>query len=115
MNKVENSMCSFAEDLRNIRERKGISLETIHHHTRVIKIVLQDYETNCLFHQPQFHRIYLRSLTRAYVSVLDMDPDPILEALDMALDGTYDGRLDPSYKLKEQPSESSEEKVIPPS
>ncbi len=112
MNKVENSRCNFAEDLRNIRERKGISLETIHQHTRVIQIVLSEYEKNCLIHKPHFHRIYLRSLTRAYVCALDMDPDPVLEALDMALDGTYDGRLAPSYKSRNESFELSNDETV---
>ena len=102
--KYEQARCKYAQDLRTLRERRGVSLETVYAETRIIKSVLNDYEKNCLYNNSNFHRIYLRSLTRAYAKVVDLDVDQVLNALEMALDGTYDGRLDPNHQEPEEPS-----------
>ncbi len=109
--KQEQARCRYAQDLRYLREQRGVSLETVYAETRIIKSVLREYEKDCLYHNSNFHRIYLRSLTGAYANVVGLDIDQVLEALDMALEGTYDGRLDPNHQVpKEAPPPPSAKK-----
>jgi len=106
MNKFEQTRSRYASDLRILRKLQNVSLETVHMETRIIKTVLQDYEKNCLLNNSNFARVYLHSLTEAYAKAVGLDVDQILNALEMALDGTYDGRLNPDYRPQEEsPSE----------
>ena len=103
MNRLDRAKCRYAQDLRALRKIRGVSIETIHNQTRIIESVLRGYEANCLSDNSSFHRIYLRSLTRAYAQVVGLEVNQILEALDMALDGSYDGRLDPNFDPEGKP------------
>jgi len=106
-NNIEKSRIKLARDLRTLRERKEVSIETIHAETRIIKSLLREFETNCLFNCHNFHHIYLRSLTRAYSNAIGLDTEKVLEALTMALNGSYDGRLSPDYRPEKESSEKS--------
>ena len=95
---IEKSRKQLAQDLRALREKKQVSLDTIHNETRIIKSILREFEHNCLYNNSNFQKIYLRSLTKAYVSVVGLDVNMVLKALDYAIEGKYDGSLNPNYK-----------------
>lgn len=95
---IDQSRCKYAQDLRTLRQKKGVSIDTIHQETQIIKTVLEEYEINCLQHNDRFNRVYLQSLTKAYSQVVGLDVEKVLEALEAALGGRYDGRLNPNYK-----------------
>jgi len=97
---LEKSREHFARDLRILRENKQVSLDTIHTETRIIKSILREFEKNCLYNNSNFQRIYLRSLTKSYASVIGLDVNKILIALDLALEGKYDGNLNPNHSPK---------------
>ncbi len=106
----EKSRVKLARDLKMLREHKEVSIETIHSETRIIKSLLRDFETNCLYNHQNFHDIYLRSLARAYSNVIGLDTEKVLEALNDALDGFYDGSLNPNYKPPQKESSSKKPK-----
>ena len=108
LDKVHQARCRYAHDLRSLRESRGVSLEEIHAETRIITSVLLEYEANCLCENESFNNIYLRSLTKKYAEAVSLDVDKILNGLAMALEGNYDGRLNPNY----EPEESSMEKPV---
>ena len=105
MNKFEKARYEYAQDLRRLRKLRGISLDTVHAETRIIKTVLKEYETNCLYNNQNFHKIYLQSMTQAYAKAVDLDVDQVLRALQMALDGTYDGSLNSNVQSSVEESE----------
>ncbi len=107
---LEKSRQQLARDLRALRENKQVSLETIHTETRIIKNVLREFEQNCLYNNSNFQIIYLRSLTRAYAKVIGLDEKMVLHALDLAIEGKYDGSLNPNYDSKKGRSPKSRAK-----
>lgn len=106
--KLEQAKRKYAEDLRTLRKQKGVSLDAICTETKVIKTVLEEFEINCLHRNNRFNKVYLYSLVGSYAKIVGLDGDQILSALDMALDGSYDGRLSPDYKPKEKPAKLAE-------
>ncbi len=113
--KLEQSKHQYAQDLRTLRKYRGVSLETISTETRIIKTVLEEFESNCLHQNIRFNKVYLCSLCRAYARVAGLDVDQVVSALEMALEGKYDGSLDPNYKPEEKSSKPSSKGSSKPS
>ena len=93
----------FANDLRRIREAKGLTVEDLHHETKIPVSLIEDFEKTALVEHPQFNRVYLRSFVRTYAQVLGLEADLSLAALEDALDGRYDNALAIAY-LGEKPA-----------
>jgi len=87
----------FANDLRRIREARGVTIDQIHDETRVARSLVQTFEKGSLYDHPGFNRVYMRSFIRAYTSCIDVDADEALRALDDALSGDYEHALAAKY------------------
>ena len=87
----------FADDLRRIREDRGVGIDQIHEQTRVANALIETFERGDLYDHPGFNRVYLRSFIRAYASSIGIDADRALTGLDAALAGVYEGDLAARY------------------
>lgn len=103
----------FFDDLRRIREHRGVALETLHEETRIPLNVLYEFEATGLAENPMFNQVYLRSLVRAYAAYVDVPVNRVLEALDEALRDVYDGRLAVEF-LGATPSAPPAPPEVPP-
>lgn len=87
----------FAQDLRSIREHKGVSLDDMHDLTKIPLSILSDFEVNALLGNPLFNTVYLRSLVRTYATATGIDATLALECLESATIGMYHGELEAEY------------------
>lgn len=87
----------FSEDLRQIREERGISIEEIQEETQIAETLITSFEEGRLYDHPTYNRVYLRSFIRAYADALNISRSDALEGLDAALEGTYDDALASTY------------------
>ena len=87
----------FAHDLREIRKSNGISIEDVHHESKIPVGLIESFEHTGLLDHVIFNRVYLRSFVRTYADVVGISPEIALDALEAALDGTYDRRLAVEY------------------
>ncbi|MDX1546488.1 MAG: helix-turn-helix domain-containing protein [Rhodothermales bacterium] len=87
------SSAHLAQDLQRIREARGFSLDALHEETKIPLTLLRQFEETGLADHPMFNRVYLRSLVRAYAELVDLPTEAVLDALDAALSGHYDGQL----------------------
>lgn len=95
----------FANDLRKIREAKGISLEDLYDETKIPRGLLEAFEENGLFEHPMFNRVYLRSFVRTYADVVGISAEIAVQSLDEAVEGEYRNRLAETYLAGEQVGE----------
>lgn len=83
----------LATDLRNLREVRKVTSESIIEATRLTPDVFKDFDESALVDHPAFNRVYLRSVMASYARVLEIDEGLAYRALEEALDGTYAGGL----------------------
>lgn len=83
----------FARDLRRIRESRRLTIEDLHHETKIPLTLLETFEETALFDHPQFNRVYLRSFVRTYANVVGIEPEDAIRALEEALSDRYAGSL----------------------
>lgn len=100
MSDLEKARRAYAKDITALRKKKGVTLDMIYNETRILRSILVEYEKDGLYHNASFHKVYLQFMTRAYATVIGLDIDQVMMALDMALEGTYDGRLSPEPQPK---------------
>lgn len=105
---------SFPDDLRRIREERGLTLEALHEETKIPLNVLEEFEETGLFENPMFNRVYLRSLVRTYASYVGVPSKVMLEALDEALLHTYQGSLAVQYLGEAPPATPKPAEAEPP-
>lgn len=96
-NAAQNKGKRFADDLRRIRERRGVSIDEVHEETKIPRGLIESFEKSGLLDHPMFNRVYLRSFVRTYARVVDISPAFTLRALEEVLDGAYQGRLAEEY------------------
>lgn len=96
-NAAQNKGERFADDLRRIRERRGVSIDEVHEETKIPRGLIESFEETGLLDHPMFNRVYLRSFVRTYARVVDISPAFTLRALEEVLEGTYRGRLAEEY------------------
>ena len=96
----------FANDLRKIREAKGITLEELYDETKIPRGLLEAFEENGLFDHPMFNRVYLRSFVRTYADVIGISSEIAVQALDEAVEGEYLGGLAETYLGEERVEEA---------
>lgn len=87
----------FSDDLRRIREDRGVSVDQIHNETRIARTLIESFEEGRLYEHPTYNRVYLRSFIKAYADAVAISREPALEGLDAALDGTYQHDLASRY------------------
>ena len=112
----------FSEDLRRIREERGISIQDVHQDTQIAETLIESFEEGRLYDHPTYNRVYLRSFVRAYADAVDISREPALDGLDAALNGSYEHALADQYLADpagptpsdEGPSPSSSEAEGPP-
>lgn len=97
----------LAEDLRAIREERGVELKDIIDATRLAEDVIEQFERTALLDNPVFNRVYLRSLVSSYARLIDIDENVALQAVDDMLRGEYEGALGKIY-LGEEPRPAGE-------
>ncbi len=83
----------FAADLKAAREARQVGLDRLYQAARIPLDVLQNFERDGLANNRMFNRVYLRSLVRTYADVVGLPVPLVLDALDAALDGQYNGEI----------------------
>jgi len=87
----------FSEDLRRIREDRGVSVDQVHSETRIAQTLIESFEEGRLYDHPTYNRVYLRSFIKAYADAVAISRETALEGLDAALNGTYQHDLAARY------------------
>jgi cytoskeletal protein RodZ len=101
----------FADDLRRIREARGITVDEVHKHTRIARTLIESFEEGQLYEHPTYNRVYLRSFIKAYADAVSISREEALKGLDAALEGAYQHALAEEYldsgpSDREPPSEA---------
>lgn len=110
--KASSSGIRFANDLRRIREARGISIEDLYNETKIPRGLLESFEATGLFEHPMFNRVYLRSFVRTYADVVGISSDIALEALEQAVESQYSGKLADEYLTPESAVEDSTDATV---
>ena len=105
----------FARDLCSIRRARSVSLTDIHEATRMAYDLIKRFEHDALIDHPQFNQVYIRLFVREYATRIGIDGTKALEALELAIQGKYDGSLVWEYLDKSGEEKSSSEKEAPAS
>lgn len=83
----------FEQDLREIREDRGVSLPQVQQDTRIPVDVLERFEMGRLTGDPHFNEVYLKALLRAYADSVGVPPADVVKAYQAQSAGTYSGEL----------------------
>ncbi len=89
-------MC-FSEDLRRIREARGVTVEDIHSETQIPRTLIESFERGELYDHPTYNQVYLRSFIKAYSDAIGISREAALSGLEAALDETYEEALAVQY------------------
>jgi hypothetical protein len=92
----------FAADLKTLRAERGFGKRDLIEALRLAEDVVDELEETGLVDNPTFNRVYLRSLYSSYASVLGVDARVLLDGIEAAMAGTYDGEL--AHLLDKTPS-----------
>lgn len=87
---------NFAQDLKNYRESKNISLNDIYFQTKIHPSNFEKLENGDFNFQPQ---TYIRAFLRQYAKCLELDDSEVLRNYDLAKSGKYH----PKSKSPEEP------------
>ena len=85
----------FEADLLAARERAGVTIQQIQQDTRIPADVIERFEAGRLLGDPAFNDVYLKAFVQAYASAIGLVPSEVLEAYEMAREGSYQGKLNP--------------------
>jgi hypothetical protein len=91
-----------------------VSIDEIHTETRIARTLIESFEEGELYDHPTYNRVYLRSFIKAYADAVEISRERALQALDGALNGTYQHELAQEYlsgeaSAAEPTSEESDE------
>jgi len=78
---VNEGLKNFAEELKNLREKKAISLNEIYDKTRIDVKYLGEIENGNFDVLPE---VYMRAFLRKYAVMIDLDEDEILSKYEIA-------------------------------
>lgn len=87
----------FSQDLRRIRELKGVTIAQIREETRVPQDLIEQFEASGLIDHPMFNQVYLRSFVRSYAQALGLPEAEVNGALEELANGRYRGQLAVRY------------------
>ncbi|MEQ9104400.1 MAG: hypothetical protein RIE53_06850 [Rhodothermales bacterium] len=93
-----------------MRAERGFGKRELIESLRLAEDVVDELEETGLIHNPTFNRVYLRSLYSSYAAVLGVDARVLLEGIEAAMAGTYNGGL---RVLMNAPSDASDDGVAP--
>jgi transcriptional regulator with XRE-family HTH domain len=100
----QESGARLADQLRRIREARGLTLQDVNNETKIPVSLLTAFEKTALFDHEQFNRVYLRSVVRTYAAAIGIPGHRASEALDAAFEGTYADELAREYLGEEAPA-----------
>lgn len=83
----------FADDLRRIRESRGLERADLVAALKLDPTILDEFEASGLVGHPRYNRVYLRSFAGGYARVLGIDPKSVSAGLDAVFAGRYRGAL----------------------
>ena len=95
-------MPSLGHDLASVRKDINLSIEDVHHSTKIPLAILESIENDSIFTTLNENQTYIRSYIRTYARALKIADDEIIRALDQHEEGNYTGFI--------APQESSESK-----
>lgn len=119
-------MTTIGKDLEKIRIAQGLTIEDIHHATKISVLILQTIENGTLFEDVEQANTYVRSYVRSYGRALKIDDQLLIKALDQQETGNYNQLLLENYEsllkdgrkgtftLDTKPEEKSPEKGVSP-
>lgn len=106
----------FVNDLKTLREQKGLELEDVHEKTRIPVDVLKRFESGNLLSDPSYSDVYIRAFLKSYADALGKSTRRILVAYDAHKTGDYIGGLveesdekRPSALAPQKPQEESKD------
>lgn len=76
----------FAEDLKNFREKQGVSLLDIANETKLHSSIFEKLESGDFNFQPQ---TYIKAFLKQYAKIIKLDPVQVLKDYDLARAGKY--------------------------
>ena len=88
---------SFEADFTDLRESRGLSLDDLHHETRIPVDVLRRFESGSLLADSSFSDVYLRAFMKSYAKALGVPQSQALAAFDAHAAGRYAGQLREDY------------------
>ncbi|TDI76478.1 MAG: hypothetical protein E2O84_02725 [Bacteroidetes bacterium] len=83
----------LAKDLKDLREDRQLDVEELLRATRLPPDILEKFDETALVDHPAFNRVYLRSIISSYAVALKIDVRAVRDALDEAIEGTYQDTL----------------------
>jgi len=86
-------MASLGKDISQIRQKKNLTLETIHEDTKIPLHVLESIESGVIFNDIDKNKTYIRSFVRSYAKRLNIPEDLIVLCLDKVELDDYNGEL----------------------
>ncbi|MEJ5350658.1 MAG: helix-turn-helix domain-containing protein [Melioribacteraceae bacterium] len=104
---ASEALKKFAEELKSIREEKGISLQQISNHTKIDIKFLQKIEEGDFNFLPE---IYVKAFIKEYAQTLELDKNEVIKKYEAAKSKILDSRT-ADEELKTQ-SKKTEEKII---
>ncbi len=107
---------TFEADFRDLRDARGLSLEDLHHETRIPVDVLRRFESGALLADDSFSNVYFKAFVKSVAKALGVPQAQALDAFDAATAGRYSGQLRADYappKAAPPPSRPDPEPVAP--
>jgi cytoskeleton protein RodZ len=99
---IEKTPSNNSEDLKKIREEKGLSFEDLYQRTRVRAIYLQAIENK------EFHTlplpVYAKNFIKIYAGALGIDSEPLMKEYEDYLNSLTDNTLLPEQPAAEKSS-----------
>lgn len=94
---------TFEADFRDLRDAKGLSLEDLHHETRIPVDVLRRFESGALLADESFSNVYLKAFVKSYAKALGVPQAQAVDAFEAARTGRYAGHLREDYTPPKAP------------
>ena len=86
-------MSSLGNDLAQIREKRGLSIDDVKKSTRIPTHIIASIEDDSILEQLENNTTYTRSYIRSYAKAIGIKEERIVAALDKVEQGTYDGGI----------------------
>lgn len=90
-------MATIGKDLERIRIAEGLTIEDMHHATKISVAILETIENGSIFENKNVPNIYLRSYVRSYGRALKIDDSLLIKGLDQQETGNYNQLLLDGY------------------